>query len=56
MSRVTSVVSRNGFLVMDMPGKLNEGGTTILMVTHSEEMAKFSNIVVQLLDGKIVTD
>ena len=47
--------SKNSLEVMNMLGKLNEEGTTILMVTHSEEMAKFSSSVVQLLDGKIVS-
>jgi len=48
--------SRNGHEVMKMLAKLNEEGTTILMVTHSEEMAHYSGSVIQLLDGKIVTE
>ncbi len=48
--------SKNGHEVMKILGKLNEEGTTILMVTHSEEMAKYSGSVIQLLDGKIVTE
>lgn len=48
--------SKNGHEVMKMLGKLNEEGTTILMVTHSEEMANYSNSVIQLLDGKIVSE
>ena len=48
--------SKNGHEVMRMLAKLNEEGTTILMVTHSEEMANYSSSVVQLLDGKIVSD
>ncbi len=47
--------SKNSYDVMNMLGSLNEEGTTILMVTHSEEMAEFSSSVVQLLDGKIVS-
>ena len=47
--------SKNGHEVMKMLGKLNEEGTTILMVTHSEEMAEYSTRVIQLLDGKIVS-
>lgn len=47
--------SKNSHEVMNMLGKLNEEGTTILMVTHSEEIAGFSNSVIQLLDGKIVS-
>jgi putative ABC transport system ATP-binding protein len=48
--------SKNGHEVMKILGKLNEEGTTILMVTHSEEMAKYSGRLIQLLDGKIVTE
>ena len=47
--------SKNSHDVMGMLGSLNEEGTTILMVTHSEEMAQFSSRVIQLLDGKVVS-
>ncbi len=46
--------SKNSHEVMETLEKLNEEGTTILMVTHSEEMAGYSHSVIQLLDGKIV--
>jgi putative ABC transport system ATP-binding protein len=48
--------SKNGHEVMKLLGQLNEEGTTILMVTHSEEMANYSGSVLQLLDGKIVQE
>jgi putative ABC transport system ATP-binding protein len=48
--------SKNGHEVMKMLEKLNEEGTTILMVTHSEEMANYSGSVIQLLDGQIVPE
>ena len=48
--------SKNGDEVMKMLVKLNEEGTTILMVTHSEENASYSGSVIQLLDGKIVSE
>jgi putative ABC transport system ATP-binding protein len=48
--------SKNGHEVMKMLGQLNEEGTTILMVTHSEEMANYSGSIIQLLDGKIVSE
>ena len=47
--------SKNGHEVMRMLAKLNEEGTTILMVTHSEEMANYTVNVIQLLDGRIVS-
>lgn len=47
--------SKNSNEVMDLLSQLNSEGTSILMVTHSEEMAGFGNSVVQLLDGKVVS-
>jgi putative ABC transport system ATP-binding protein len=48
--------SEHGDEVMKMLLKLNEEGTTILMVTHSAANAAFSGRIVNLLDGKIVSD
>jgi putative ABC transport system ATP-binding protein len=47
--------SEHGAEVMKMLVKLNEEGTTILMVTHSEENAAYSGKVIRLYDGRIVT-
>jgi len=38
----------NGKEVMDMLNELNKEGTTIIMVTHSEEDAKYSHRVIRL--------
>jgi putative ABC transport system ATP-binding protein len=48
--------SEHGDEVMKMLLKLNEEGTTVLMVTHSAANAAFSGRIVNLLDGKIVSD
>jgi putative ABC transport system ATP-binding protein len=48
--------SEHGDDVMKMLLKLNEEGTTILMVTHSATNAAFSGRIVSLLDGKVVSD
>jgi len=48
--------SEHGDEVMRMLVKLNEEGTSILMVTHSPTNAAFSSRIVSLLDGKIVAD
>ncbi|HEV7632780.1 MAG TPA: ABC transporter ATP-binding protein [Steroidobacteraceae bacterium] len=48
--------SEHGAEVMKLLLKLNEEGTSILMVTHSAENAAYSGRVVNLLDGKIVSD
>jgi len=48
--------SANGEEVMDMLTKLNEDGTTIVMVTHSPSHAEYAHRIVQLFDGHIVTE
>jgi len=45
--------SKEGEEVMEMFKTLNEGGTTIIQVTHSEEKAAYGNRIVNLLDGWI---
>jgi putative ABC transport system ATP-binding protein len=48
--------SRNGQEVMEMLTDLNETGTTIIMVTHSEHDAKYAHRIVRMLDGKTVLE
>lgn len=48
--------SKNGAEVMQLLSSLNEAGTTIVMVTHSEHDARFSQRIVHMLDGKTVTE
>jgi putative ABC transport system ATP-binding protein len=47
--------SRNGNDVMQLLTDLNEKGTTIIMVTHSEHDARFTHRIINMLDGQIVT-
>ncbi len=46
--------SANGEAVMEMLTRIVSGGTTIVMVTHSEEHAKRAHRVVNMLDGRLV--
>ncbi len=48
--------SKNGKEVMDLLTQLNEEGTTIVMVTHSQKDASVAQRVVNLFDGQIVSD
>ena len=48
--------SANGSEVMELLSDLNEQGTTIIMVTHSEHDAKFSHRIIRMLDGQTVTE
>jgi putative ABC transport system ATP-binding protein len=46
--------TKEGEEIMDLFKELNEGGTTILQVTHSEKNASYSRRIINLLDGWIV--
>ena len=46
--------SSQGREIMELFKKLNEGGTTIIQVTHSEINAGYGSRVIQLKDGWIV--
>jgi putative ABC transport system ATP-binding protein len=48
--------SINGNDVMQMLSDLNEQGTTIIMVTHSEHDARYSHRIIRMLDGQTVTE
>ena len=48
--------STNGREVMQLFGELNEAGTTIVMVTHSPKDAAKAQRIINLFDGKIVSD
>ncbi|GAA4447062.1 ABC transporter ATP-binding protein [Nibrella saemangeumensis] len=48
--------SANGEEVMKLLLQLNEEGTTIIMVTHSPYDAGFAHRIVNLFDGKVVTE
>ena len=47
--------SKNGAEVMNLLTELNQEGTTIVMVTHSQHDASYAHRVVHLFDGQIVT-
>jgi putative ABC transport system ATP-binding protein len=48
--------SMHGEEVMKTLASLNEDGTTIIMVTHSPAYAAYGRRLVNLFDGKIVTE
>ncbi|MCC5827609.1 ABC transporter ATP-binding protein [Alkalimonas sp.] len=48
--------SKNSEEVMQMLRQLNQEGTTIVMVTHSEHEARYASRMVQMLDGQIVSE
>ena len=48
--------SAQGEDIMQLFKRLNEGGTTIIQVTHSERNATFGNRIIQLKDGWVVSE
>jgi len=48
--------SKNGADVMEMLTSLNDKGTTIVMVTHSEHDSRYAHRIVHMLDGQMVTE
>lgn len=48
--------SQNGLEIMDLLTSLNDAGTTVVMVTHSEHDARYAHRIVHMLDGKPVME
>jgi len=48
--------SANGLEVMQLLTSLNEKGTTIVMVTHSEHDSRYAHRIVHMLDGRTITE
>ena len=48
--------SKSGNEIMKIFDELHRSGNTIILVTHEDDIAKYSNRIVRLLDGKIVSD
>ncbi len=48
--------SKTGIAILDLFGRLHEGGMTILMVTHDDNVADRCRRIIRLHDGRIETD
>ena len=46
--------SSQGTMIMDLLKSLNEGGTTIIQVTHNQDYANYGSRIIQLHDGWLV--
>ncbi len=51
-----SLDSRSGEEILDLLRRLNQGGQTILLVTHARELAEVAGRLITLRDGEIVSD
>ncbi len=48
--------SKTGQEILEIFDQLHRAGNTIILVTHEEEIARHSNRIIRLLDGKILKD
>lgn len=48
--------SAHGEEVMNLLASLNMGGTTIIMVTHSQRDAEYAQRIIRLFDGQIINE
>jgi putative ABC transport system ATP-binding protein len=48
--------SKSGDEIMTLLTELHQGGSTIVMVTHEDEIAVYAQRVIRFLDGRIDTD
>ena len=48
--------STHGDEVMNLLTQLNEHGTTVVMVTHSQEYAEYGSRIIHLFDGRVVAE
>ena len=42
--------------IMEMLGKLNDAGKTIIMVTHEDDIAEYAKRIIRMRDGLIIDD
>ncbi len=42
--------------IMELFGKIHDGGNTVVLVTHEEDIAKYTHRIVKIRDGQIETD
>jgi putative ABC transport system ATP-binding protein len=48
--------SATGHEILELLRSLNEGGRTILLITHNQDIASYAGRILSLIDGRIVSD
>lgn len=46
--------SKSGLQVMELFNKLHEEGATIIMITHSDEIAAYADRTIRIIDGELI--
>ena len=47
--------SASGRQVMEIFGQLNRQGTTVVLITHTMEVAECANVIHRIFDGKLIS-
>lgn len=42
--------------IMQFISELHKNGRTVVLITHEEEIAKYAQRIIKIVDGKIVSD
>ncbi len=48
--------SKSGLQIMDLFDELHANGVTIIMITHSEEIAQRADRIIKIIDGELIDD
>src|SRR5688572_2203283 len=48
--------SKTSYEIMEIFGKIQSGGNTVILVTHEEDIAKYAHRIVRLRDGLVESD
>ena len=48
--------SASGRQVMEIFGRLNQQGTTVILITHAQEVADCAGVVHRIFDGELISD
>lgn len=48
--------SKTGVQIMEILGELNDGGSTIILITHDMNISKRAKRIIQIKDGRIICD
>jgi putative ABC transport system ATP-binding protein len=48
--------TKTSYEIMDIFGRIHEGGNTVILVTHEEDIANHAHRIIRLRDGVIETD
>lgn len=48
--------TKTSYEIMDIFGKIHDNGNTVVLVTHEEDIAKYSQRIIRLRDGMVESD